>query len=228
MSKCFTCILNQRLRSWLDTENKLVENQAGFRKGYSTTDHIFTLHAIVQNCLSKKGRKLYVAFIDFKKAFNSVNHSKLLDILQQEGISGKFFNILKSMYNSLQSCVRVDRNYSDFFSCRKGVRQGCVLSPTLFSIFINQLASHISESGRHGVQLLPGLMELFILLFADDITLISTTPAGLQHQLNCLSFCCDNLKLEVNIDKTKIMVFRKGGYLSKSENWVFRDLNWKL
>ena len=63
------------------------------------------------------------------------------------------------------SCVRANSEYSDFFDCSVGVRQGCVLSPTIFSLFINQLASYITETGRHGVELLSGLVELFILLF---------------------------------------------------------------
>lgn len=223
-SKCFTSILNRRLSNWLASESKIMENQAGFRKNYSTIDHVFTLHSIVQNCLSKKGRKLYVAFVDFKKAFDSVHHDKLLEALQHEGVSGKFFSIIKSMYESLRSCVRVGGKLTDFFGCPKGVRQGCVLSPTLFSVFINKVAQHISNTGRHGVQLMPGLMELFILLFADDITLIATTPTGLQNQLDCLKQCCDQLKLEVNIDKTKIIVFRKGGFLSKFEHWTFNGM----
>lgn len=221
LSKCFTSILNQRLYSWLEDEHMIVENQAGFRKNYSTTDHIFTLHALVQSSLSKRGKKLYVAFVDFTKAFDYVDHTKLLETLQKDGISGKFYCILRSMYESLKSCVRVKGEFSEFFDCPRGVRQGCVLSPTLFSLFINQLAQHINESGRHGIQLLPGLMELFILLFADDVTLISSTPFGLQNQLNCLKQSCVQLKLEVNIEKTKIIVFRKGGFLGKNEQWYF-------
>jgi hypothetical protein len=65
------------------------------------------------------------------------------------------------------------------------------------------------------------MIEVFILLFADDIVLLSTTPIGLQTQLNSLKTCCDRLKLEVNKDKTKIMVFRKGGYLSSREKWYY-------
>ena len=225
ISKCFTAILNRRLYDWLEKENKIKENQAGFRKKYSTIDHVFTLHAIVQSQLNKKGRKLYVAFVDFKKAFDNVNHSKLLEVLYGEGVNGKFYNIIKSMYEKLMSCVRTGNQMSRSFKCTKGVRQGCVLSPTLFSVFINQLAVHISEFGKNGIQLLPGLIELFVLLFADDITLISSTPVGLQHQLNLLNQCCLSLKLEVNIDKTKIIVFRKGGFLSKFEKWTYRGVN---
>lgn len=228
LSKCFTFILNKRLYNWLEREEKIVENQAGFRRNYCTTDHIFTLYAIIQSCLCRKGRKLYVAFVDFKKAFDSVHHGKLLETLQREGINGKFFCILKSMYEQLKSCVRVGGKFTDFFECHKGVRQGCVLSPSLFSLFINRLAEHVSESGRHGVQLLPGLMELFILLFADDVTLLATTPSGLQNQLNCLRDCCKELNLEVNIEKTKIMVFRKGGFLSSSEKWNLNGVNLEI
>ena len=93
------------------------------------------------------------------------------------------------MYNSLLSCIRANCKCSEFFDCPDGVRQGCVLSPTLFSLFINQLANHVTEKGRHGIQLKPGVMELFILLVADDAALLSTTPAGFQNQLDCLKTC---------------------------------------
>jgi len=66
----------------------------------------------------------------------------------------------------------------------------------------------------------PGVMELFILLFADDVALLSTTPTGLQNLLDCLKTCCQEMKMEVNKDKTKIMVFRKGFVLAKHEKMV--------
>ena len=221
LCKCYTSVLNSRLYKWLEESKNISENQAGFRKDYSTIDQIFTLYGVVQKCLTKKKGKLYVAFIDFHKAFDSVNHSKLFEILQSKGIRGKFFATLKSMYNGLLSCVRVNGSYSEFFDCPVGVRQGCVMSPTLFCLFIDQLANFIDANGVHGVQLMPSIVELFILLFADDIVLMSTTPGGLQSQLNALQTCCKNFYLKVNTDKTKVMVFRKGGYLGKCEKWFF-------
>ena len=140
----------------------------------------------------------------------------------------KFFASIKSMYDSLLSCVRTNGEHSDFFDCPVGVRQGCVLSPTIFSLFINQLANYITETGRHGIQLLSGLVELFILLFADDVALLATTPYGLQNQLNSLKACCDRLHMEVNRDKTKVMVFRKGGYLSKHEKWYYDGIEMEV
>ena len=102
------------------------------RKNYSTTDRIFNLYAIAQKCLNKKGQKLYVTFVDFRKAFDSVHHDKLLQAVQQEGVKGNFFASIKSMYDSLLSCARANNDYTDFFLCPAGVRHGCVLSPTIF------------------------------------------------------------------------------------------------
>ena len=82
--------------------------QAGFRRNYSTTDQIFYLYAIAQKCLNKKGQKLYVAFVDFKKDFDSMHHDKLLQAMQKEGVQGKFFASIKSMYDSLLSCLRAN------------------------------------------------------------------------------------------------------------------------
>jgi len=79
----------------------------------------------------------------------------------------------------------------------------------------------MNANGKHGGQLFPDIMEFFILLLADDVALISTTPSGLQNQLNTLRTSCDNLNLTVNIDKTKVMVFRKGGCLGKHERWFY-------
>lgn len=219
VSKCYTFILNRRLYNWVEDGEKITETQAGFRKGYSTADHIFTLYAMTQKYLSKKGGKLYVAFVDLRRAFDSVQHSKLLETLQEIGLSEHFTNAIMSMYESVKASVKIYQDTTDEFDCEKGLKQGCILSPTLFSLFINKMASKMEEMGKHGVQLIPGLIELFILLFADDLALMSSTPQGLQNQLDILLETCKELGVEVNISKTKAMVFRNGGFLGKSEKW---------
>jgi len=78
---------------------------------------------------------------------------------------------------------------------------------------------HIQEHGVRGIQLFPDIAERFMLLFADDITCIAYTIAGLQRQLNVLQECCNDFKLIVNVTKTKVLVFKKGGRLSKAEQW---------
>ena len=77
-------ILNRRLYNWVEDCDKITETQTGFRKGYSKTDHIFTLYAMTRKYLSKMGGILYVAFVDLGRAFDSLQHSKLLETLQQK------------------------------------------------------------------------------------------------------------------------------------------------
>jgi len=225
VSKCYTLVLNKRLVEWTEDYSKLTESQAGFRKGYSTTDHIFTLNAIVEKCFAKKGGKLYACFVDLKIAFDSVQREPLFEVLLKNGMNGKFMKAIVSVYKSVLSCVRIEDRYTDFFDCPVGLRQGCVLSPAIFSLFINEVASAVDSKGVHGIQFLPGLIELFLLLFADDIVLLSYSAMGLQNQINILEEACKALSLMINFDKTKVMVFRKGGFLSKNENW---RLNGKL
>lgn len=75
----------------MEENNKITEAQAGFCHGYSTSDHIFTLYAIVEKYLSKKGGKLFACFVDLRKAFDSVQHKPLFDVLKKHGVNGKFF-----------------------------------------------------------------------------------------------------------------------------------------
>ena len=97
-----------------------------------------------------------------------------------------------------------DRFFSD---CPTGVRQGCLLSPLIFSLLISEVAELVNKKGKHGYQFVPNYREIFLLLFADDIALISTSPAGLQNQINNLEHASDSLGLKFNTQKTKIMFF---------------------
>ena len=87
----------------------------------------------------------------------------------------------------------------------------------LFSLFINELTKDIIENGKHGIQLSPDLIELLILLFADDVVLFSDSVIGLQTQLNILYCTAKRLDMIVNLDKSNIVVFRNGGHLALRE-----------
>ena len=220
VSKVYTGILNRRLVQWAELEKKIVEEQAGFRANYSTIDHIFTLYSLVEKFLSRHS-KLYVAFIDFRKAFDSVDRDLLWYVMRKVGVHGKLYRALRGIYNTVTACVRDKGNYSKYFPCPKGVKQGCLLSPQMFCFFINELATEVSKSGRHGIQIVPGAIEIFMLLFADDIILMSSSVVGLQNQLTVLKKEADKLLLSINMEKTNIIVFRMGGYLSIKEKWWY-------
>ena len=112
--KLFTAILNSRLNSFTDHHHILNENQAGFRSGYSTTDHIFTLH-ILSEILKHNKKKLFCSFIDFSKAFDSLWRVGLWMKLLSNNINGKTSRIINNMYKDIKSCVMHSGEQSCFF-----------------------------------------------------------------------------------------------------------------
>ena len=223
ISKLFTMVLNTRLMDFLEYNNLLGVEQAGFRPNYSTMDHVFTLHCIIDLYLSKK-KRLYCAFVDYKKAFDTVDRSSLWIKLLNTGIKGKVLSIIRGMYNSAKSCVQNQNEYSEVFSCNIGVRQGENLSPLLFSIFLNDLAAFMSGKSM-GIQIefntgnLACYIKLYALLYADDTILISESPEDLQNMLDALNDYCMKWKLQVNAAKTKIVIFSRG-IVKKRPNWT--------
>ena len=140
ISKVFMTVLTSRLTQWCDEHNIIDESQGGFRRGYSIIDNIFILQSIVQN-LSKEGGRFYCLFIDFSKAFDRIQHNQLFRSLASKGIHGKFLKILQSMYGKLSACVKTDNGLTSYFPCHIGTRQGCVSSPIIFTLFINNLVT---------------------------------------------------------------------------------------
>ena len=111
--------------------------------------------------------------------------------------------MLKSMYSSVQACVRWGGSLSEFFECSLGVKQGCLFSPLIVSLLTSEVADFVRENSKHGIQLLPGFEQIFLLLFADDIVLLSSTPGGLQNQINNLEKAFESLGLSVVLYQKK-------------------------
>jgi hypothetical protein len=125
------------------------------------------------------------------------------------------------MYKNVKVKIRSGLKLTDYVRCTYGVKQGDVCSPVLFSLFINELAIEVIQNGKHGARFTIDYFELFILLLADDVALLSETVVGLQTQLNSLQRAATSLDLKVNLGKSNIIVFRKGGYLSAKEKWFY-------
>ena len=221
-SKIYTAILDKRLGDFTNTNNIIPEEQAGFREGYSTIDHIFSLYAMIKKQFTKD-RKLYVCFVDYKKAFDSVNREALFIILERNGISGDCLKAIKSIYSSVLAAVKKEGKLSEYFECPSGLKQGCLLSPKLFTIFMTEISKALNKDGSHGIQFISNYPLIFHLLFADDLSLLSDTVGGLQNQLNILKQQPERLGLAINLSKTQVVVFRKGGHLAKIEKWFYGD-----
>ena len=110
-----------------------------------------------------------------------------------------------SLHTKVKSCVRGADGLTDLFPCSRGIRQGCLLSPLPFALFLNDLNSYVSEFST-GV--IVGSDSIHTLLYADDLVLVAKDPADLQSQLNALDELISSLKIEVNMGKTNIMVLR--------------------
>ena len=203
--KVFSSILNNRLVLYAETNDIFAEEQNGFRKLRSCVDHISVLTTILRN-RKQQGLSTFSAFIDFSKAFDSVSHAALWHKLLAYGIHGNMLNTIKCLHSNLQSCVRMNGRLTDWFSQSAGVRQGDNLAPTLFALFINDLAAEINNLGR-GVD--TDNRRVSNLLYADDTVFIAETEEHLQEMLDTLhGWTCDSM-LSVNLEKTKIIHFRK-------------------
>lgn len=210
LGKLFTSILNTRLTTFIEEINLLNENQAGFRKNYSTVDHVFLLHSLIE-ILKKSKKKMFCAFIDFAAAFDSVWRNGVWQKLLASSINGKIFRLIYNMYSDIKSCVFVNGQASPFFACERGLRQGENLSPIIFSMFLNDLESNLYIAGAHGVELQYGnaqqWLQLLVLLYADDTLIISDNQADFQNALDYFSNYCRDWKLNVNLTKSNVIVF---------------------
>ncbi len=132
--KIYGRILTERLMQV--TEKKVNDEQHGFRKGKSCADKIFAVRMLVEEYLGKD-RKLYAAIMDLEKAYDRIDRKALWDVLKIYGVGGQLMEGIKAFYREANACVKVDCELSDCFAVGVGVRQGCVMSPRLFNIFMD-------------------------------------------------------------------------------------------
>ena len=188
---------------WAEANNKLNEAQFGFRGGRRTTDPIFILSTAIQ-AHKKKRKPLYACFVDFAKAFDSVKHKLLWNKLAGMGVSTKILNLLQSMYGKASCRVTANNTLSSSFPCRKGVRQGCNLSPLLFCLYISDLESYLEINSPGHVTL--ENLKVQLLLFADDLVLLADSEQGLQNSMNRLDEFCNIWDMKINIQKTNVVI----------------------
>ena len=201
----FTSILNERLTSFMDETMRLSENQTGFRKEYSTLDHIFSLNAIIE-IRKHRIKKFFCCFVDFSSAFDSIWRVGLWQKVIHSDINGKILRVIYNMYYDIKSCVSLNSQNSSFFASFCGVRQGENLLPILFSIYLNDLHDFLIANTNLGIlfdcesDLFATYFRLVVLLYADDTVLLSDNETDLQNTLNIFFEYCETWKLKVNID----------------------------
>ena len=207
-------VLNERLKKWSCENDIITDAQFGFKSNHSTVDAIFLLNTFIQQQLNDR-KKLYCCFVDFQKCFDTIYRNGLWYKLIKCNLNGKIFSVIRSMYEDIKLCVKTFNNISDFFSSDIGLLQGEISSPILFALFMNDIETFLQNDTSTSFTIEE--LNIYLLLFADDSVLISETAEELQNLLNSFEKYCEKWKLKVNIEKTKVMVFRKGGKLNKKD-----------
>ncbi|KAI8511348.1 hypothetical protein Bbelb_104480 [Branchiostoma belcheri] len=218
--KAIARIVRKRLQTL--AERVLPESQCGFRAGRSTTDMIFTLRQLQEKC-REQCMPLYIAFVDLTKAFDTVCRPALYKVLKSVGCPPKLLKLVVSFHEDMKACVQFDGATSDFFDIKNGVKQGCVMAPTLFSIYFAVLLRYAFKGNQDGVYIrsrtdgsLFNLARLRArsktveslcreLLFADDAALTAHKESALQGLLDSLARACDLFCLTISVKKTEVM-----------------------
>ena len=199
-SKVLLKVILNRIQA--KTEQEIAPEQAGFRPGKGTRDQVTNLRIIMAK-LKEHNQPLYMCFIDFQKAFDSVQHERLWWTMLDMGYPPHLVSLLSKLYKSQKAAVRVAGVVSDWFKIGKGVRQGCVLSPTLFNIVSEMVMRKALENFKGGI--LIGGRRISNLRYADDIVLLASSIQELQDVLDRITTAGIEFNLHMNIAKTKVM-----------------------
>ena len=207
VSKVLLRILNRRIENYMNVNRKWSIHQCGFKKDHRTEDNLFIINTIYQKYVNGLNQKVYIAFIDFSKFFDKINRDMLLYKLLKYNITGRMYNLIKSMYANTGYKIQVGENASPLFYGRNGLKQGCCMSPTLSSIYQNDLHEIFDNKNCDPIQL--GNVSLNSISWADDLIVMSLSQDGFQKCLKKLEIYCNTWGLEINVTKTKAMVLSK-------------------
>ena len=213
--KTMFSIAQNRLVHVVEERKLVAEEQGGFRKGRGCRDQLMTLVLLGQvKAVTKTG--MFASFIDFKKAYDRVDRGKLWRCLEGMGLGGRLSAFLKAVYEDVSCEVKVGEGRSEPFKVTCGLRQGCILSPLLFSLYINSLITKLKEAGV-GVKCRGQLIS--VLLYADDAVILAEDEKSMKHGLNTLVEWCNEWSVEVNVEKCGVMHVRRTGMKRTEEKF---------
>ena len=210
LGKLYTAILNKRLMKFVIERGILRPEALGFVAGNRTSDAHLVVHSLIQRYCHQENRKIFSCFVDFSKAFDTIPRDLLFEKLLKYGINGKFFNNIKTMYTNDNCCIKVGNKLTESFLANQGVKQGCILSPLLFNIFIADIVERFETENCRPIKI-DESRNLSCLLWADDIILLSHSEEGLRNMLSALDSYVNENGMSINTKKTQCMIFNKTG-----------------
>jgi len=212
LCKLFESVLNKRLGAFLLGGKKISPEQGGFRSHHECIEHAIILSEVLRRRVAEK-KSTFVGFIDFAKAFDTVWREALLLKLSNSGVQGRMLRMIRALYRRTEATVRVNGQFTNTFATRLGVRQGGVLSPLLFLVFIDDLVAALRAKGI-GV-FVPGLQsddpfsprpKLPGLLWADDIVILAESQEALREAFAVVDLWCKQWLMSVNSKKSNVML----------------------
>jgi len=198
--KLFMTIVGNRITD--DLYSCIPKSQAAYQPGRGTIEQIFALSQLIEKSI-EYNKPLYMIFIDFTKAFDSIKLDKLWSILDKTPLNKNYINLLKSVYDGSQASIKTDLGNSRFVNIRKGVKQGDMLSAILFCVALAAVMLQTEETCNSGFSI--GGNILSNLSYADDIALTNECPHMLQQFVNELAKNAREIGLEINLGKTECM-----------------------
>lgn len=200
----------------------LPESQCGFRASRSTVDMVFSLRQLQEKCIEQQ-RPLYVVFVDLSKAFDNVSRSGLYSILKRLGCPDTLLSLLIGFHQDMKATVQCNGERSETINIMSGVKQGCVLAPTLFGIFLSALLLrafpqpsgimlHTRSTGRlfnlSRLRAKTKIKQVLVheLLYADDAAIVAHSEAALQESCSSLARACSEFGMKINTGKTVTLV----------------------
>ena len=188
-------------------ENIIAEERAGFRAGRSTTEQIFNLRILCEKYFQHQ-QNLYHVFIDFKKAFDRILHAALWATMKKYNISTNFIRVIKNLYDKATSAVLFNSSIEDWFRKTVGVRQGCLLVPIFFNVFLERIMTDSFEDHEGTVSI--GGRAITNLRFADDVNSLAGEEE-LEKLVERLNKVSTAYSMEISAEKTKLMTNNTSG-----------------
>jgi hypothetical protein len=208
--KLLTQIIAARIYEWCESVGILNEGQMGFRKGRGCLDGIFSLASIAALKVDSNWKKMYAIFVDFKKAFSSVSQSKLWDKLFRIGVSGRLIKTLQALYQETRTRIKSRGEYTKEVKATVGVLEGDPMSALAFIMYISDMEIEFRNAKLRGIDV-DHKTDIIMLMYADDLVILADSKVDLTRKIQALYNYCEKNELTVNVQKTKVMIFKKSG-----------------
>lgn len=207
--KTYSLLISRRVNIFAENNDLLSDVQNGFRRDRGCIDHVYSLCELIRLNTSRPECKVYSLFVDFKKAFPSIDRNLLLKRLSDLGVDGKVFQAIALSYKNPRCCLRINGHTTDYFPNNFGTLEGDCQSPLNFALFLDTLLRELQESGLGICYGNTDSERIACLAFADDLVLLASSQTNLQKMADIVWNFCNKWRMTVNVTKTKVLVFKK-------------------